>query len=261
MLDVHPPHEAAHTWKDFFVHIATIVVGLLIAVGLEQVVERIHEYYELREARVALQREYEGNRAKLTADERNWFATLALLQNNLVVLQYLHEHPGTPQTELPGDLRWIQHPFLWDHAVWGAAEKKGITRLMTVEEANRHQEFYRLMDILSAQSLAEWDAINDAHRFDLINRDPSRLTPQQLDSVIQLTAFALEKHIQVGYSYGRYAHENPDMPHLITWDAIDAIRPTSVDVDPTGMAGAHRRSDIRINTTLSNFPGATNTPR
>ena len=32
MLDVHPPHEAAHTWKDFFIHIATICVGLLIAV-------------------------------------------------------------------------------------------------------------------------------------------------------------------------------------------------------------------------------------
>jgi len=24
MLDVHPPHEAAHSWKDFFIHIATI---------------------------------------------------------------------------------------------------------------------------------------------------------------------------------------------------------------------------------------------
>jgi hypothetical protein len=24
MLDVYPPHEAAHTWKDFFIHIATI---------------------------------------------------------------------------------------------------------------------------------------------------------------------------------------------------------------------------------------------
>jgi inner membrane protein involved in colicin E2 resistance len=31
MLDVHPPHEAAHTWKDFLIHIATIVYGLLIS--------------------------------------------------------------------------------------------------------------------------------------------------------------------------------------------------------------------------------------
>ena len=41
MLDVHPPHEAAHTWKDFFIHIATIVVGLLIAVSFEQTVENL----------------------------------------------------------------------------------------------------------------------------------------------------------------------------------------------------------------------------
>ena len=42
MLDVHPPHQAAHTWKDFFIHIATIVIGLLIAIGLEQTVESFH---------------------------------------------------------------------------------------------------------------------------------------------------------------------------------------------------------------------------
>ena len=28
MLDVHAPHEVPHTWKGFFIHIATIVIGL-----------------------------------------------------------------------------------------------------------------------------------------------------------------------------------------------------------------------------------------
>ena len=46
MLDVHPPHEAAHTWRDFFIHIATICVGLLIAIGLEQTVEAIHHHHQ-----------------------------------------------------------------------------------------------------------------------------------------------------------------------------------------------------------------------
>ena len=32
---------AAHGWRDFFVHIATIVIGLLIALGLEQSAEAI----------------------------------------------------------------------------------------------------------------------------------------------------------------------------------------------------------------------------
>ncbi len=36
MLDVHPPHHAATTWRDFFIHIATIVLGLIIAVGPRQ---------------------------------------------------------------------------------------------------------------------------------------------------------------------------------------------------------------------------------
>ncbi len=39
MLDVHPPEHTPHTWRDFFLHIATIVIGLLIAIGLEQSVE------------------------------------------------------------------------------------------------------------------------------------------------------------------------------------------------------------------------------
>ncbi|MGA8707707.1 MAG: hypothetical protein WB646_12045, partial [Steroidobacteraceae bacterium] len=29
-------HYTVHTWKDFFIHLATISIGLLIAIGLEQ---------------------------------------------------------------------------------------------------------------------------------------------------------------------------------------------------------------------------------
>ena len=57
MLDVHPPHQAAHTWKDFLIHIATICVGLLIAIGLEQTVEAIHRHHEREELRTALTHE------------------------------------------------------------------------------------------------------------------------------------------------------------------------------------------------------------
>jgi hypothetical protein len=42
MLEVHPPHEELHTWAGVFIHIATIVIGLFIAVGLEQTVEFFH---------------------------------------------------------------------------------------------------------------------------------------------------------------------------------------------------------------------------
>jgi hypothetical protein len=48
MFDVHAPHQSVHTWRDFFIHIATISVGLLIAIGLEQTVEAIHHHGERR---------------------------------------------------------------------------------------------------------------------------------------------------------------------------------------------------------------------
>jgi hypothetical protein len=45
VLDVHVPHPT-HTWKDFFIHVGTICVGLLIAVSLEQTVEYFHRAHE-----------------------------------------------------------------------------------------------------------------------------------------------------------------------------------------------------------------------
>ena len=61
MLDVHPPHSPTHTWKDFFIHIATIVIGLLIAVSLEQAVEVIHHRHSAADARASIQKETSDN--------------------------------------------------------------------------------------------------------------------------------------------------------------------------------------------------------
>jgi len=57
MLEVHAPHDSIHTWKSFFIHIATIVIGLLIAVGLEQTVEAIHWRKQVQIARNVLRQE------------------------------------------------------------------------------------------------------------------------------------------------------------------------------------------------------------
>ena len=54
MLDVHAPHQLVHTWKDFLIHIATICVGLLIALGLEQTVEALHHRHQREQLLVSL---------------------------------------------------------------------------------------------------------------------------------------------------------------------------------------------------------------
>ncbi|HEV7122840.1 MAG TPA: hypothetical protein VGN24_05360, partial [Rhodanobacter sp.] len=47
MFDIHVPEHSTRTWRDFFIHIATIVIGLLIAIGLEQAVEYVHHRHQL----------------------------------------------------------------------------------------------------------------------------------------------------------------------------------------------------------------------
>ena len=46
MFEAHVPHEAIQSWKGFFTYIAAIVIGLFIAVGLEQSVEYFHHRHQ-----------------------------------------------------------------------------------------------------------------------------------------------------------------------------------------------------------------------
>ena len=61
MLDVHPPHKSIEGVGEFFLHLFTITVGLLIAVGIEAAVER-HQHRELAsEARDTMTAEIRKN--------------------------------------------------------------------------------------------------------------------------------------------------------------------------------------------------------
>src|SRR5579862_3462866 len=102
MLDVHPAHHAASTWRDFFIHIATIVLGLLIAVGLEQTVEYIHHRRQVAETREALRAERRNNIVRFSVQSEEFHRILPTLQTNLAIFQYIAQHPGVPQQQWPG---------------------------------------------------------------------------------------------------------------------------------------------------------------
>ncbi len=70
MLDVHAPHRTVHTWKDFIIHIATITIGLLIAIGLEKTVELFHHRHQSPVGLDLLKQESDKNRITLKANMR-----------------------------------------------------------------------------------------------------------------------------------------------------------------------------------------------
>jgi hypothetical protein len=72
LLDVHPIHAPVCAWRDFFIHIVIIVVGLCIAVGIQQTVEFFRNHDQRDEMRRALRLEREDNYKTLTANTTAW---------------------------------------------------------------------------------------------------------------------------------------------------------------------------------------------
>jgi len=63
-VEIHKPH-AAKTWKEFFVELATITAGIVIALGLEQLVEHVRWQHEVTEGRKAVLAEIAANNDNL----------------------------------------------------------------------------------------------------------------------------------------------------------------------------------------------------
>jgi hypothetical protein len=66
-MHVHPP-KAVEGWKDFTKEIVIIVIGVLIALGFEQIVEEMHWHYKIEDAHRRLA--VEDRQLYLTAIER-----------------------------------------------------------------------------------------------------------------------------------------------------------------------------------------------
>ena len=101
MLDVHAPHQSIHTWRDFLIHIATISIGLLIAVGLEQTVEYLHHRHQVADLREALRIEREQNHLRLADQTSEFRMRIPILRTNPAVLHYLRLHPARPKGNFP----------------------------------------------------------------------------------------------------------------------------------------------------------------
>jgi hypothetical protein len=145
MLDVHAPHESAHTWTDFFIHIATIVVGLLIAIGLEQTVELIHHRHQLAEARQQLAAERGLNREVLEKNLRSVASMQAQLDRDVSIL---NQHLASPRTPISAPLDYSWMLYRTPDGAWQAVRASGSLALMSPAELRANTYRYEVFDAL-----------------------------------------------------------------------------------------------------------------
>jgi hypothetical protein len=164
VFDVHAPHESAHTWKGFFIHIATIVIGLFIAVALEQSVEALHDRHELAALRADLHAEsqqilFDSRRAEAAQIyELGWFR-----RRVAQVQDAIFENRPLDRRE-PYNIPYFASP---DIPIWRSAKTGSRLSLLTKGEVNAYGEIeyvQRKVETLSDARKDSEDAVRSFQR-------------------------------------------------------------------------------------------------
>lgn len=195
MLDVHPPEHAAHTWRDFLIHIATIVVGLFIAVGLEQLVELLHRHHQREELREAIQLDAEKairdcNRLHESMQAVNNWTDFRIKQVQLALKQHQPLAPRKSEQDLD-----------WDAPIdpaWLAALSSQKVQVLSQEEIQAYSE---VSDVVSTLETLHWPMNNSWSRvreietvYGFDNSIPVSATDSQLTEYLEALVHTRSAH-------------------------------------------------------------------
>ena len=186
MLDIHDAHHAAPTWRDFFIHIATIVLGLIIAVSLEQTVEYFHHRHQAREARVSIQREMADNVAIMQRNLQHLVADQEQLSKNLDLL-----NSAASGTVILPYLEYAWHQARMRDAAWAAAKINGSLALIPPDQIGRADYFYASVDDLTPTVVAYFTDVDTAGAVVDHARTAGKLTAFERQQLVSLTASAM----------------------------------------------------------------------
>lgn len=135
MIDVHVPHKTEHTWTDFLIHIATITVGLFIAIGLEQTVEHFHHLHQRYQLEEHLREELRTNLRRDENDFRRFADIRAYTVELKSAVTARRTHPSSPAAPPDAsDPRRHGLPSAPSIAIWDAARLDATITLLPSEE-------------------------------------------------------------------------------------------------------------------------------
>jgi hypothetical protein len=186
-LDVHPPHQSIHTWQDFFIHLFTITVGLLIALSLEGTVEWLNHRHLVREARASIRREIVENRKLAVADLTSVRQDQARIEKNIQQLIGLRGGAKLEHVSLQYNLDWAG---LSDSA-WHTAQSTGAINYMDYQSAQALTGVYMQQRIVSDRGLAVFDAQSRAIAPIFFTGEPNLMSKDEIQIVLLRSADVL----------------------------------------------------------------------
>ncbi|MFZ1918021.1 MAG: hypothetical protein WAU58_10645 [Terriglobales bacterium] len=157
MVDIHPPHEPVRSVRDFLYHLLTVVIGILIALSLEGLLEWHHHRSLAEQAQSNLMSEVRENHDRLQkglAKAPDAEQRLAATVNAIEALRKTHTRP-------PG-FDWSFGVFLLSNTAWRTAEGTGTLTYMDYPAVAGYTRIYTLQDqfnTVQQRSLEQWLAL------------------------------------------------------------------------------------------------------
>jgi hypothetical protein len=165
MFDVHSPRTAAHTWTDFWIHLGTISIGLLIAIGLEQSVEALHRLQERHRLERDLQMEAKKNLILMDIDNQHFDAMLAWLIELRGQVDATRASGGKANFtyQPPPKTRGVWSP---DSPYWNTAKESAEIGLLPRDEAGMYDLVYAQQGFVKEVVLAYLNELDQLRRFE-----------------------------------------------------------------------------------------------
>jgi hypothetical protein len=181
-LEVHPPHEPIHTFRDFLLHIFTITIGLLIALGLEAAVENLHHRHIVSEARENIRREIEQNQQAVTKDLDNLKVNSASIDANIKKIRSLRaDRHALDHGEMAFAFSWSS----FNQSAWTSARDSGALTYMPTGEVQRYADLYDRQEVISAQVISTFTQETELSAPFSMETGPDKFTPEEIDTLLR----------------------------------------------------------------------------
>ena len=190
-MEVHAPEHGIHTWRDFFVHMGTICLGLVIALGLEQIAEAIHHSNQRAELREALDTDsrqdvVDAKRSEIFSDQ--WIAWA--VARSAQVRTALANNTALPARVVPH----ISDMDIVDDPAFKAAKASGLLALLPQREVLAYSEENGVIDFVMQTDDEARISRRNLRAFELQYQtadggfDFSKATPDELHHYLALLA-------------------------------------------------------------------------
>jgi cell division protein FtsB len=180
MIEVHPPHKRIHGVAEFFLHLFTITIGLLIALALENAAGAVHHRHQQQEAEATIREEMTENREHLAEANAAIKSEIDNLNAALPYLEARSKGKDTSTASISMGFSMIQ----LQNAGWRTAAATGAVQYMNYKSVQRFAESYDLQEVFNELQNQTLDNYLNLDSHIAAKKDPKDLTPQEAQAAM-----------------------------------------------------------------------------